>query len=70
VNTIGNFIIDSFEIIVQSLIQNKFWQIGRDLIVDCNECEFRYSCLDNSTPMFIKEKYFLSEKCKYSPYES
>jgi hypothetical protein len=69
-NTIGNFFEDSFEIIVQSLIQNKFWQISRDLIVDCNECEFRYSCLDNSTPIFVKENYFLSEKCKYSPYES
>lgn len=47
-----------------------FWEINKDKIKICQDCEFRYVCPDGSIPLKTAEnKYYThSQSCNYNPY--
>jgi SPASM domain peptide maturase of grasp-with-spasm system len=70
IETYGN-ISDSTVFDIVSLPSfKKLWNIAKDEITVCKDCEFRYICPDNRIPVFDKktENYYHIEECNYSPY--
>jgi len=57
--------------IKNSIDFRKFWNISKDSIDICKDCEFRYMCIDNRYPRQRKDKslYFV-EECRFNPYIS
>lgn len=60
---------DLKEVVLNSEII-KFWEINKDKIKICKDCEFRYICPDGSIPFKTDEKeyYSYSNSCNYNPY--
>ncbi|MPT35512.1 MAG: hypothetical protein E2604_10595 [Flavobacterium sp.] len=57
--------------IVQSKNYKNLWNINKDKIDICKDCEFRYMCIDNRTPKKRNNKaYYFEEECPYNPYIS
>lgn len=58
--------------IVLSPSFKKLWNIAKDEITICKDCEFRYICPDNRIPIFDKKtkNYYHIEECNYSPYSN
>ena len=56
--------------IIPLLKQQKFWNIKRTSIIGCKDCEFRFSCLDNSPLIKQGEEYRMVEDCTFSPIET
>jgi len=51
----------------------KFWEISKDKIAVCKDCEFRYICTDGRVPVkFATGDLFYTHltKCKYDPYKN
>lgn len=50
---------------------NKFWNIIKDQIEICKDCEYRYMCVDNREPLYKNESnlWVLDGSCKYNPYQ-
>lgn len=47
----------------------QLWNVSRDKIVVCRDCEFRYMCSDSTLPILISEGVWkLSTECNYNPY--
>lgn len=47
----------------------KLWNITKDQINVCKDCELRYICPDNRIPEMINEnEYFHKTACNYNPY--
>ena len=49
----------------------KLWNITKDQIEECKDCEYRYVCTD--CRVFIKDNaniYSKPSKCNYNPYKS
>lgn len=55
-----------FEIISTIEFQVK-WGIGNDKIEICKDCQFKYSCVDNSDIIKQNNKFFKVESCNYNP---
>ncbi|WP_343587309.1 hypothetical protein [Flavobacterium sp.] len=61
---------------LNKIVQNNeiidFWEISRDKINVCKDCEFRYICPDGSVPLkTTQDKYYTSsQNCSYSPYSN
>lgn len=58
---------------------NKYWGISKDNIEICNDCEFRYMCVDNRVPIEknkdkvdfnLSSLFEFSTPCNYNPYTS
>jgi len=47
----------------------KFWNINKDKIDVCKDCEYRYACLDCRCFRMNEDIYSKPKKCKYNPYE-
>ncbi|VTR36674.1 grasp-with-spasm system SPASM domain peptide maturase [Sphingobacterium thalpophilum] len=47
----------------------KMWEVNKDIISVCRDCEFRYICLDCRAFTHGSNIYGKPEKCKYNPYE-
>ncbi|WP_417888072.1 hypothetical protein [Zunongwangia sp.] len=59
---------------INNIIKNnhdlkKFWEINKDMIDECSQCEFRYVCPDDRIPIKSKENemFYHQTKCKYNP---
>ncbi len=66
----GNVYFDPLE----KIIKNKahtYWKITSDQIEKCQDCEFRYACMDcRVLPLKAKKGIFGSpERCNYNPYQ-
>lgn len=51
---------------------NEFWNISKDQIEVCKDCEFRYVCPDGRIPEKIKSEkfdYTFNTSCNYDPYQ-
>lgn len=60
---------NSFTNIIESAKFQKFWNINKDLIDVCRECEFRYMCVDNRTPLQREDGgWYHEEECNYNPF--
>jgi SPASM domain peptide maturase of grasp-with-spasm system len=47
----------------------ELWNVSRDKIVVCKDCEFRYMCNDSTTPTLVSEDVWkLKKECDYNPY--
>ncbi len=50
----------------------NLWNVNKDKIDVCKDCEFRYMCVDNRLPLKRKnvEEYYFENPCSYNPYIS
>jgi len=57
------------EVIKQPLFQ-KYWNISKDKIKVCQDCEFRYMCIDERIPKQKNKNglWYFDESCNYDPY--
>lgn len=50
---------------------SNLWNITKDQIEVCKNCEFRYICPDNRIPLKRKENdYYHQTDCNYDPYKN
>ena len=57
--------------IIQSNDYRNIWNINKDKIDICKDCEFRYMCIDNRIPIKRDGKtYYFEKECPYNPYIS
>lgn len=66
----GNVAIHDLNEIVLKPEITDFWEINKDKIKVCQDCEFRYICPDGSIPVKTAENkyYAYSQSCNYNPY--
>lgn len=50
----------------------EFWNITKDKIEICKDCEYRYMCVDNRLPLFKNDSnlWVLEGVCNYDPYKA
>ncbi|MDR2836169.1 MAG: hypothetical protein LBV69_08270 [Bacteroidales bacterium] len=47
----------------------KFWHINKDSTKICQDCEYRYMCIDDRMPIKVQNgEFFYKTKCPYNPY--
>jgi SPASM domain peptide maturase of grasp-with-spasm system len=66
----GNIKNCTIQSIVNSNDFQNLWNITKEDIEECKNCEFRYLCPDNRIPLIINNKYFHETLCKYNPKEA
>jgi len=61
----------NFSITANSKI-SKLWNINKDVIDICKDCEFRYMCVDNRIPLKKDDdtSFYFEHECAYNPYIS
>lgn len=66
----GNIHDDNISDIISREDFQWLWTINKDKIAICNDCEFRYMCLDSRKPIENGDGYCFSknETCPYNPY--
>lgn len=62
----GNIIDNSIEYVIDSQDFKELWNINKNQIKVCKDCEFRYICSDCRA--FLENKYDKPKKCSYNPY--
>ncbi|MDR2064575.1 MAG: grasp-with-spasm system SPASM domain peptide maturase [Prevotellaceae bacterium] len=56
------------DIIKEDGIRNK-WNINKDRLLICKDCEFRYMCIDSRDPIEIgNNQWKFNTECNYNPY--
>lgn len=48
---------------------SSIWNVRKDLVDTCRDCEYRYACQDCRCFRLTKDIYSKPRKCKYNPYE-
>lgn len=66
----GNIKNCTIQSIVSSNDFQNLWNITKENIEECKNCEFRYLCPDNRIPLIENNKYFHETLCKYNPKEA
>ncbi len=46
----------------------KYWNVNKDSIKTCKDCEFRHMCVDTRTPIHENQEWHYEKKCSYDPY--
>lgn len=70
INLKYNVFTHSIEEILKEYLQKEVWNISRDLIKVCCDCEYRYVCKDcRPISMENGKVYERGNTCKYNPYE-
>jgi len=65
----GNISNNKFSNIIENKDFNYLWDINKDNIEICKDCEFRYMCIDPRIPEKItKNSWKCKLECKYNPY--
>ncbi len=66
----GNIFTSPLQDIVKTRNFQKYWNITKDSIKVCKDCEFRYTCCDGRVPKYNvnSEEYYYDSTCKYDPY--
>jgi SPASM domain peptide maturase of grasp-with-spasm system len=68
---LGNIHTDTIADVINQGKLTEFWQINKNQITTCKDCEFRYICTDCRA--FLKEPdniFSKPLKCQYNPYEA
>lgn len=47
----------------------EIWAINKDKIEICQDCKFRYTCLDGRIPVKVDRNWKYLNKCMYNPYK-
>ncbi len=68
----GNIFKQSILSIIKTVSFQKHWNITKDLIKVCCDCQYRYACVDGRIPQKSKsaKTYYFNNECKYNPYEN
>lgn len=66
----GNLNYISLKEIIQKTKLKDLWKIKKDEIQVCQDCEFRYMCLDNRNLINKDNIWQHTEKCSYNPYNN
>ena len=67
-NYYGTIEYDSLFDIVNKKGFQRIWNITKDQIEVCKNCEFRYMCPDNRIPIKNNNKYIHTTECNYNPF--
>jgi len=46
----------------------EYWEISKNNIVICQDCEYRYMCIDSRVPLKEKGCFYFNDTCNYNPY--
>jgi radical SAM protein with 4Fe4S-binding SPASM domain len=68
----GNIVSADLVEIIENKSFNFFWEVTKDQIEVCKDCEFRYICPDGRIPFKTNSKdeyYKYKTTCKYDPYQ-
>ncbi|RZL33302.1 MAG: grasp-with-spasm system SPASM domain peptide maturase [Pedobacter sp.] len=69
--TFGNINQTTLEEAISHQDFKKYWNLTKDHIAVCKDCEFRYMCIDNRIPIErIDGSFYNSLECSYNPYIS
>ncbi|WP_109437959.1 SPASM domain-containing protein [Aquimarina sp. AU119] len=67
----GNVGTKSLLSIISNQTFQEYWDIPKDKIEVCKDCEFRYVCNDARIPLKRDGKtYYFEESCTYDPYKN
>ncbi len=67
----GNANQDALESILKEAEFQKYWNVKKDIILVCKDCEYRYMCTSDKKPLKKENGLWeLEEKCAYNPYEA
>ncbi len=68
----GNIRVHRLNEVVKKKEFQELWEIGKDKIAICRECEFRYVCCDGRIPIKVEgsDHYKYEDDCSYSPYQA
>ncbi len=67
--TFGNIDTKSLLSIISNETFQEYWNIPKDKIEVCKDCEFRYVCNDGRIPLKQgKDSYYFEKSCTYDPY--
>ncbi|WP_081748220.1 SPASM domain-containing protein [Aquimarina megaterium] len=67
----GNIETKSLLSIISNQTFQEYWDIPKDKIEVCKDCEFRYVCNDGRMPLKRDDKmYYFEEICTYNPYKN
>jgi radical SAM protein with 4Fe4S-binding SPASM domain len=69
-DVLGNIYVDDLKDLIIRGRFDKYWEIGKDEINTCKDCELRYAC-DDCRIFVLKYCGQLKEKpgyCRYNPY--
>jgi SPASM domain peptide maturase of grasp-with-spasm system len=72
-NTYGKIAFDKLNEIIEKKEFTALWNITKDKIETCKDCEFRYICPDDRIPFKEKEEdqfYKYKTVCNYDPYQN
>lgn len=69
---LGNCLSVQLGEIVKKISVDNLWNVTKDTIRICKDCEFRYFCVDARIPRFDKvtREYYHEESCEYNPYNA
>lgn len=68
--TFGNIGNTNLKDIINDDYFKKLWEIPKDSILKCKDCEYRYMCVDSSIPYESGDAWELQEECDYDPYNA
>lgn len=67
----GNISHISLEKILEQKRFQKYWEITKDIIEVCCDCEYRYMCSSSNNPAKKNKKMWIDNvECRYDPYTS
>lgn len=65
----GNIYTSNLQSVIAGSSFTSLWQITKDSVAICKDCEYRYVCTDCRTFIkFSEDIYSLPSKCTYNPY--
>lgn len=64
----GNINTDLLNAIVTKREFQKVWNLSKDKLPGCKDCEFRYMCVDERLPLIQEGNSIFKEECNYDPY--
>jgi SPASM domain peptide maturase of grasp-with-spasm system len=67
----GNVETDDIETIISKKEFQKLWFVKKDHTIVCQDCEYRYMCIDSRVPVKVGPKLWKhNQVCNYNPYEA
>ena len=70
-NSFGHIVDTNILDLVKNPIFTKIWNIHKESIDVCKDCEFRHMCIDPCEPLErLDGTYYRKEECNYNPYIS
>ncbi len=69
---LGNLLIDELLPILEGESLKRHWNVQKDAIKVCKDCEFRYFCVDSRLPKSNESanEYYFDSPCSYDPYKN